>query len=165
MRCWAPRITDALRRLALAVLFCATASCATIVRGTKADVLIESTPPGAEIMTGPNKASTTPRIVTIDRDKPTDVTVILDGYEDGHARIQRSVNPWFVLFDVLLCPFGCISLIADIMSGAYYDVEPQRNFDLKKLPAPAPPASSSVPVSLPPPPSAAQPKPKPRHAR
>ena len=78
--------TSILRTLALGAGVLGLSACATVTRGTKETLVIESTPPGAAVTL--NNASleepitcTTPCEMKISRKRPYDVTFAMDGYE------------------------------------------------------------------------------------
>lgn len=81
-----------IRTLALGAAVLSLTACATVTRGTKETLVIESTPPGAAVTLN-NEAleepitCTTPCSMKISRKRPYDVSVAMDGYETMETQV------------------------------------------------------------------------------
>src|SRR5258707_5023840 len=94
--------------------------CATIMSGSKQDVPIHSTPPGATVMINDSIYGKTPMLMTMKRSKPKrHLKLVLAGYETWQGDLCRGFN------GVVLCNIfigGLIGMGIDALSGAWYKV-------------------------------------------
>jgi hypothetical protein len=100
--------------------------CASIISGTKQDVLITSSPDQATLniknMNGMMVfQGKTPATVNLERNNSYIVTVSLPGYKDSQVSINRDFN--FVFLGNLICG-GLLGMIIDAVDGAMYQLEP-----------------------------------------
>ncbi len=108
----------------LALVFFAT-GCATITRGTKDTLVVESEPSGANIRLSNGLTGKTPTSFKLPRNKSLIVTIEKDGYEV----VNVNVNPQIVgagaagmAGNVLVG--GLIGVVVDPLSGAMKDLKP-----------------------------------------
>jgi hypothetical protein len=107
----------------------AICGCASIMKGSKGNIAISSTPSDARILiktTGGVSVyeGKTPATVKVSKKNDYVVTVILDGYQEGTAHITRDgIEGWF--WGNLLCG-GIIGIIVDLTNGAINKLEPDQ---------------------------------------
>jgi hypothetical protein len=126
---------SALRRsmvgiIAMCTVATLSSGCATIVSGTRQDVNINSNPQPAEVHIyegngGPGGPEVgggrTPMGVSLARDKTYTVVVSAAGYQEVRVRIDKGFNLW-VLGN--LCCGGILGGVIDLVTGAWYKLEP-----------------------------------------
>lgn len=100
--------------------------CASIISGTRQDVMITSSPDLATLniknMNGVIVyQGQTPATVNLERNNSYIVTVSLPGYKDSQVSINRGFN--FVFLGNLICG-GVLGMIIDAVDGAIYNLEP-----------------------------------------
>lgn len=99
--------------------------CATILRGTKQDITIETDPPGATIRhlrTGETWSA--PVELRLPRGKRHEFLATLDGHESAQFRLrsEASIRWWYInYFTTLLIGNGI-----DALTGALFDLSPKR---------------------------------------
>src|SRR5262245_58431784 len=112
--------------LAWIALLALSTACATITRGTKQEVSLRSTPPGAIAVIYPsNQRVTTPAEVKLDRERAHTVRMDLEGYEPGWAYLDRQGDQGAMLpylGNFLLG--GIIGMLIDINSGTMFELVP-----------------------------------------
>lgn len=112
-----------MRHGAVILLSLSLFGCATIFRGTKETVTVESTPPGSEAHIGNRTPAATPTQFEIERNGSTDVTVTKSGYEDHHGQVKKQMNAGFLVLDIVGCLALCVPVLVDALTGAWYDVD------------------------------------------
>jgi hypothetical protein len=125
--------------------------CAAVFRSSKETVHVESNPNGAETKRGVVKLGVTPAEVEVDRGKVSQLIVSKPGYEDEPLPVKRSLNPGWLILDIVTCPFTfCIPLIIDGVSGAWYDVQTRYMATLKAASpeAMAAASASGIPIGV-----------------
>jgi len=103
-----------------------TAGCASIVSGSKQEVNLTSHPVSAALTVTTEKgapvwAGNTPATIELPREKAYIITAEVPGYAPATARIDKSLNGWFI--GNLLCG-GIIGGIIDYASGAMWKLDP-----------------------------------------
>jgi len=109
--------------LALAIL---VAGCATILSGTKQEVSVSTTPPGAEVQVKTNGgltvySGTTPASCRLPRGREYLVSIKMEGYKEQELYISREFNAWFI--GNLLCG-GVLGMVIDAVDGAMWNLDP-----------------------------------------
>jgi len=104
------------------------AGCASIISGTKQEVSVGSTPPGATVTfktTGGMTVftGTTPASCRLPRSDNYLVVIKMDGYKDQEIYINRDFNGWFI--GNLLCG-GLIGMVVDAVDGAMWNLAPDQ---------------------------------------
>lgn len=105
---------------ALSLVFLLT-SCATIVSGSKQTVKFTSNPTTASIFINDIEVGKTPFETKLERKKPHNVKIKLEGYQTYETTLTRKFNAWFIgniLFG------GLIGVIVDPITGAMYKLSP-----------------------------------------
>lgn len=113
----------------LAAVLCAALfvyGCASIIKGTKQDISINSTPSNAKVVVktkgGIEKFSgTTPCSVKLAKKQEYQVIVTLEGFKEQTIWLDQSFEAWTI--GNLLCG-GVIGLIVDAANGAMWKLEP-----------------------------------------
>jgi len=107
---------------------CLALGCATIMKGSKQEVKLTSSPTPARVVvqTAIGEVSvfegTTPTSVKLNKDKEYVVTFSLDGYTDATMYVSKEgIEGWF--FGNLLCG-GIIGIIVDASNGAMNKIGP-----------------------------------------
>lgn len=129
-----------------------TQGCMTMARGTTQEIVIKSTPSGANVeITGPRPRSEvveisggtayikpkvewkavgkTPIEIRLRRDQTYKVKIWMDGFKMEEGEIKRRVSPWFWLD--CLCT-GIVGGLIDLSSGAAFDLEPGGKIEFHK---------------------------------
>lgn len=128
-----------------------SSGCATMFRGRSTNVRLESDPQGitGAVQSGSRTSTptpiTTPTDIEVKRSGLTEVSFAQIGYEEHHGLVRKSMNGWWLTWDILTCPaLLCIPIIADGVSGAWYDVDKTYRAHLYPSPVSAP-AQPSAP--------------------
>jgi len=98
-----------------------SSGCATLTNGLRQQVVVHTSPPGADVIIAGRKCGTTPCEVSLSRKKPPQITLQLDGYESEirlfstrpTGRIWRNV--WWG---------GIPGLVIDLATGADNEISP-----------------------------------------
>jgi len=98
-------------------------SCATIISGSKQEILFSSNPPVAQIYVNNTLIGNTPMVYPLKRNSVYMVKIALEGYHDEEIKIKRGFNGW-TLGNILLG--GVIGIIVDVATGAVYTLKPDQ---------------------------------------
>lgn len=80
-------------KLAAVVLMAANlGACATIVRGTSQQMVINTNPEGAAIRLSTGQTCTSPCTLTLKRKHPFTVTATMEGYESAQAEVRSEMR-------------------------------------------------------------------------
>lgn len=114
-----------MRQASLLVLTVAlsTASCATIMHGTKQDIGISSTPTNAKVTIDNVSFGNTPVIASLKRGDNHIVKIELAGYRTFEAFLTKKTSNWVwgnLVFG------GLIGLAVDALTGGLYYLTPQQ---------------------------------------
>jgi hypothetical protein len=114
------------RILVLAAAAGSTVACATVVRGTNQDFVVESTPPGARVVTSNGfECDATPCTFRMPRRPGFDVTVSLEGYATRTLTVDSAISGGgggAMAGNLLLG--GVVGAGVDVASGAMNDLKP-----------------------------------------
>ena len=107
------------------------AGCASIVKGTRQTVAVETNPPGATISIGQtHETSVSPAQLTLKRKNEYELKIEKPGYRTEYVQVDRNLSGWFWANFV---SWGLIGIIVDLTNGAGYKLEPKEvNVELKK---------------------------------
>ena len=139
-----------LRFAGTALLCVASASCATIIRGTKQDFTVQSEPAGASaaLSTGQNCAAT-PCTFELPRKVDFDVTVKMPGYRPATAHVtsgwSKGGTQTFVIGNLILG--GLPGMGIDASTGAVRDLYPNPLTVTLEPEAPAAPTAEPAPAA------------------
>lgn len=96
--------------------------CATVIHGTRQDVGISSTPPGASVTIDNLQSGTTPVFAKLRRKENHVVRISLPGYQSTDLTLTSSVSGW-VWGNIAIG--GLIGLAVDAISGGMYKLSPE----------------------------------------
>jgi len=141
----------------VAALFLLSSGCATITRGTKDTLVVESEPAGATVKLSNGMSGKTPTSFVLPRKESLVVTLEKEGYES----LSVNVNPQIVgagaagmAGNVLVG--GLIGVVVDPLSGAMKDLKPNpvkatlvaiKRADAAATPTPAPIPTVTTPAA------------------
>ena len=108
--------------LLLIAFFC-TSSCATIFKGSSADVRVNSTPSNADIYINGIDKGQTPSTLSLSRDNDYVLTFKKDGYEDVKLEVNKKFDGATTILGNLVS-FFLLGVVVDVASGAAYSLEP-----------------------------------------
>lgn len=109
--------------LLVVILVRLATGCASIIHGSRQDINISSSPDDAEVWIDGVRMGATPTKVTLKRKDNYLVTVKKEGYKDATVKIEGSTSAW-IIGNVIFG--GIIGCGIDFLSGAAYDLKPER---------------------------------------
>lgn len=98
------------------------ANCATIIRGSKQNVIILSEPKNATIEVDGANIGQTPYVARLERRSKHLVKISLDGYTPYEITLTQKLNGW--IFGNLLLG-GLIGIAVDVATGAMFSLRPK----------------------------------------
>lgn len=135
----------------LLALALGTGGCATIVKGGRAELVVNSPTPDAEVsikaFSGPEVyAGPAPAKVKVSKSDQYTVIVSAPGYKTQRQVVSKSVSGWMFgnLIWVIPILWG-VGIAVDAMSGALWSLDPDE-MTIRLVPAPA----AAPPAPLPP---------------
>lgn len=105
----------------LFVLSCFMTNCATIIHGSKQNIIIVSDPNKASIKLDGWNIGQTPYQARVTRLKEHTVKIEVEGYAPYEITLKRQLNGW--LFGNILLG-GLIGVVVDVVTGAMYSLSP-----------------------------------------
>jgi hypothetical protein len=106
------------------VLICAyLTSCATLFKGTKQEVSMNSEPQKAEVYVNGQLMGETPLALKLETKKTYSIEFRKEGYKSKTYQITNHVGAGWVILDVLA---GLVGVIIDAATGAWYSLD-QKN--------------------------------------
>lgn len=105
------------------VIICLTASCATIIHGSRQEVGITSNPASAKVTVDGQLMGKTPLITKLTRKESHIVKVEMEGYLPYETQFTRKVDVWIagnIIFG------GLIGLGVDALTGSMYKLTPDQ---------------------------------------
>lgn len=112
-----------LKKLSIGGLILAVAGCATIFKGSSAEVRVNSTPNDARIVINNNEKGTTPSTLSLERDKDHDITFKKEGYEDITLEIEKDFDAATTIVGNIFS-WGILGIAVDFGTGAAYSLKP-----------------------------------------
>jgi len=97
-----------------AILALALTGCATLVNPGPDEVMVRSTPAGADVYVDGYPAGRTPTLVSLARSGIGEIRLQMQGYETFVFRQRTELNPWLL---GNLCLGGLIGLVVDLATG------------------------------------------------
>lgn len=104
-------------------VFIFTVSCATIFKGSSAEVRINSQPSDADITINEIDKGTTPQTLNLSRDQDHILTFQKDGYQDVKFEVNKKFDVGTTVVGNLFS-WSLLGVIVDVASGAAYSLEP-----------------------------------------
>jgi hypothetical protein len=114
-----------MRLVLLLLLACLVTGCATITRGTKDVLVVESNPPGANVRLSTGHTSRTPATFKLARKENVMVEIYKEGYESVEVHVQPHIEgagAAGMAGNVIVG--GLIGLAVDAGTGAMYGLIP-----------------------------------------
>ncbi|MEQ9310235.1 MAG: PEGA domain-containing protein [Balneolaceae bacterium] len=100
-----------------------TLSCASIFKGSSADIRVNSNPAGADIYINGIDRGQTPQTLSLKRNQDYVLTFKKDGYEDLNFEIAKKFDIGTTVVGNIFS-WGIIGIIVDIGTGAAYSLTP-----------------------------------------
>ncbi|MFH5834088.1 PEGA domain-containing protein [Halalkalibaculum sp. DA384] len=98
-------------------------SCATIFKGSTAEVRFNSSPSGAEVLIDEINKGETPTSAQLARSESHTVTFQKDGYEDVKVKINKKFDGATTILGNLVS-WWLLGVVVDVASGAAYTLSP-----------------------------------------
>lgn len=126
---------------AVVILSIALGGCSTLFKGTRQEISVNSTPPGASVFVNNVSFGQTPTVIDLKRNKQYTVLIELNGYKPYELTFDRKWNTTFYI------NIPVIGWVVDALSGAMYKLTPQEvQAMLESQGTPAPAADSTQPT-------------------
>lgn len=111
-------------RLIIIAGFCMSiVGCATIFKGSNADIRVNSSPAGATILANGINKGVTPQTLSLKRNQ----NYILEFKRDGYEDIKLEVNKKFDIGTTVvgnIVSWALLGIVVDVASGAAYSLDP-----------------------------------------
>jgi len=104
----------------VAVLF---VGCATIFKGSHANVRMNSEPSGATVMINNIDHGKTPITLSLSRTKDYTITFKMDGYKDVNMEVNKHFDGVTTIVGNIFS-WGIIGIVVDLADGAAYTLKP-----------------------------------------
>jgi len=109
----------------ISVLICAL-GCATIFRGSKQELSIDSLPEGAEVTVGGVEYGNTPAKLKLSPKEEPIIILTKENYEPLKIQTSSGVGGGWIVLGILTFPVG---LIVDAVTGCWYGFD-QKHFEV-----------------------------------
>ncbi len=94
------------------------------MHGSRQDIPVESSVPGATVQTSPASSSVaTPGTLNLERKNNYVLTFSAPGYTPATVSIQNSIGVGTIIADVLLT--GLVGVVVDGLTGSWYGLNPE----------------------------------------
>ena len=104
-------------------------SCATIISGSRQNVVITSDPSLAKVYINEIEVGNTPIQKNLKRNQEYSIILKLDGYKTFETKLEKKFNAWYI---GNIAFGGLIGIIIDPITGAMYKLKPEEiNGNLK----------------------------------
>lgn len=111
----------------------ATSGCATIFKGSNAEIRVTSTPDNAKILINGINRGSTPTTLNLNRDDNYVLTFQKEGYEDLNVEVRKEFDAATTIVGNLFS-WWVVGLVVDFASGAAYSLSPaDLNSNLSEL--------------------------------
>ena len=100
-----------------------TLSCASIFKGSSADIRVNSNPAGADIFINGIDRGQTPQTLSLKRNQDYVLTFKKDGYEDLNFEVSKKFDVGTAVIGNIFS-WGIIGIIVDVGTGAAYSLTP-----------------------------------------
>lgn len=97
--------------------------CATIFKGSEADVRVNSSPAGATIEVNGINSGLTPQTLSLKRNQTHQIEFSRDGYESVLFNVERKFDIGTTVIGNIFS-WGIIGIIVDVATGAAYTLTP-----------------------------------------
>lgn len=114
----------AIRFLAIVASTSLLGGCGTMLHGSRQDIMVQSSVPGAMVQTSPLSSSVTaPGMLNLERKNNYVLTFTAPGYAPANVSVTNSIGVGTVIADVLLT--GLVGVVVDGMTGSWYGLNPE----------------------------------------
>ena len=100
-----------------------TSSCATIFKGSSAEVRVNSSPSGAEVFINDMDRGKTPLTLNLNRNDNYILHFKKDGYEDVRVEVRKKFDGATTIVGNLFS-WWLLGIVVDVASGAAYSLSP-----------------------------------------
>lgn len=108
-------------RSILILFFVLSTGCGTILAAKTKPIMVQSTPPGAEVLVNGMPSGVTPATVSVDNHKTQTITVRAPGYADGTCIVGTKIGVLWVVLDIVLTfPIG---IIVDAVTNGWSEID------------------------------------------
>ena len=97
--------------------------CATIFKGSKADINVNSQPSDATVYINGIDKGSTPQTLALDRGEDHILTFKKDGYEDVKVEINKKFDGATTILGNIVS-WALVGIVVDVATGAAYSLEP-----------------------------------------
>lgn len=98
-------------------------SCATIFKGSSADVRVNSSPSGADIYINSIDRGKTPQTLSLKRNKDYVLSFKKEGYEDVNVEVNKKFDIGTTVVGNIFS-WGILGIIVDLAGGSAYSLTP-----------------------------------------
>lgn len=98
-------------------------SCATIFKGSTAEIRFNSTPSGADVLVDEINRGETPTVAHLSRSESHIVTFQKEGYEEVKVGINKKFDGATTILGNLVS-WALLGIVVDVASGAAYSLSP-----------------------------------------
>lgn len=112
------------RHLALLAATTLLSACGTVLHGSRQDVFVQSSVPGATVQSSPSSVSVAaPGTLSLERKNNYVLTFTAPGYAPATVNVTNSIGVGTVIADVLLT--GLVGVVVDGLTGSWYGLNPE----------------------------------------
>jgi hypothetical protein len=112
------------RILAMLLPACLLAGCGTVLHGSRQDIFVQSSVPGATVQSSPTSVSVAaPGSLSLERKNNYVLTFTAPGYAPATVNVTNSIGVGTVIADVLLT--GLVGVVVDGLTGSWYGLNPE----------------------------------------
>jgi hypothetical protein len=111
-------------RLVAVAAFALLTGCGAMLHGSRQDIQVQSSVPGATVTTSPVSMSVNaPGTLSLERKNNYVLTFSAPGYAPAAVNVTNSIGVGTVIADVLLT--GLVGVVVDGMTGLWYGLNPE----------------------------------------
>ena len=100
------------------------AGCGTVLHGSRQDIYVQSSVPGATVQSSPTSMPVaTPGVLSLERRHDYVLTFTAPGYAPATVNVTNSIGVGTVVADVLLT--GLVGVVVDGLTGSWYGLNPE----------------------------------------
>jgi hypothetical protein len=122
-----PTRRHTMKHTRILALFSATyllTGCGTMLHGSRQDIFVQSSVPGASVQSSPTSATVAaPGTLNLERKNNYVLTFTAPGYAPATVNVTNSIGVGTVIADVLLT--GLVGVVVDGLTGSWYGLNPE----------------------------------------
>jgi hypothetical protein len=122
--------------------------CAYMFRGSRQAVAIDSSVKGADVRNEGQFLGAAPLRTELDRDRDQNLQISKEGFVATQLHVRRRPSTGWFFWDIATCVIPitlCIPVLADGISGAWFDFEDSYAVKLEPAPPPGRPQATTPP--------------------